>query len=140
MIDARELRTGNLLNYDTSEGETLPTKIDWQYLKWLDEDTKVFNLVHTPIPLTEEILLKCGFEKNECVSNFNDTFSIVSKSNSRRAVGLHQPKQFENTSIYFVMFREDVGIDFSDLNEIEYLHELQNLYFALTGDELDIQL
>jgi len=37
MIKLNELRTGNLLNYDTSEGDTLPTTIDWQDLKWLDE-------------------------------------------------------------------------------------------------------
>ena len=30
MIDARELRVGNILHYKTSEGEILPTTIDWQ--------------------------------------------------------------------------------------------------------------
>ena len=41
-----DLKCGNILNYDTSEGEILPTVIDWQDLKWLTEDPKGFNLVH----------------------------------------------------------------------------------------------
>ena len=56
-----DLKCGNFLNYDTAEGEILPTVIDWQDLKWLTEDSKGFNLVHSPIPLTEEWLLKFGF-------------------------------------------------------------------------------
>ena len=52
MIQINELKLETFLNYDTSEGDTLPTKIDWQDLKWLDEDAKGFNLVHTQYQLT----------------------------------------------------------------------------------------
>ena len=62
-MEARELRIGNILNYDTAEGEILPSVIDWQDLKWISEDTKGFNLVHSAIPLTEEWLLRFGFVK-----------------------------------------------------------------------------
>ena len=49
-----DLKCGNILNYDTAEGEILPTVIDWQDLKWLAEDPKGFNLVHSPIRLDED--------------------------------------------------------------------------------------
>ena len=60
-----DLKCGNILNYDTAEGEILPTVIDWQDLKWLTEDPKGFNLVHSPIPLTEELILKFGFSDKD---------------------------------------------------------------------------
>jgi hypothetical protein len=58
MLSATELRIGNLVNYDTAEGDVFTNVIDWEDLKWLSEDEKGFNLVHNPIPLTEEWLLK----------------------------------------------------------------------------------
>ena len=70
-----------------------------------------------PIPLTEEWLLKFGFEKNK------------------------------NSDLYFRLnnyeyFIENGIIDngYSRMNEIsvKYVHQLQNLYFALTGKELEI--
>ena len=73
MIQINELRTGNLLNYDTSEGRYIANKIDWQDLKWLDEDAKGFNLVHTPIPLTEQWIKELGFE----VDKTHDKYFII---------------------------------------------------------------
>jgi hypothetical protein len=54
MIKKEDLRIGNILNYTTSENDIYKTTIDWQDLKWISEDQKGFNLVHDPIPLTEE--------------------------------------------------------------------------------------
>lgn len=72
-----------------------------------------------PIELTEELLLKCGFEKRlsnyeeaECHDYYLDGFKYISNSCSWY---LH------NCTI-----------------KIEYVHQLQNLYFALTGEELTI--
>ena len=66
-----DLKCGNVLNYYTAEGEILPTVIDWQDLKWLTEDPKGFNLVHSPIPLTEEHLKKFGGPYSPYSSNVN---------------------------------------------------------------------
>lgn len=62
-MEAKELRIGNLLNYQTAEGDIFITTIDWQDLKLLSEDNGGFNSVHSPIPLTKEWLLKLGFEQ-----------------------------------------------------------------------------
>ena len=122
-----DLKCGNILNYDTAEGEILPTVIDWQDLKWLTEDPKGFNLVHSPIPLTEEWLLKFGFNKDY-------KKGYIGKDFSNQDFVLTEP---------FVMGDWQKGYAFefttggwSKYKEFNYVHELQNFYFTLTSEEL----
>ena len=79
----------------------------------------------TPIELTEEILLKCGFAefyksdfsvKLECIKN--PIFEFVRRNH----------KDW------------NLRIKGETHKHIKYLHQLQNLYFALTGKELEIEL
>lgn len=109
-MKANELRIGN---YIYSFGDIL--KIDLNDICNVECST---DDVFEPIPLTEEWLLKFGFEKinNEywymyyafCINEYFDVF------------GIKVTKSWQN--IY--------GI------KIRYVHQLQNLYFALTGQEL----
>lgn len=73
-----------------------------------------------PIPLTEEILLKCGFKQDKgmmCYRNEIDTdIKIV----------------YETLAKYYRLYPRT--------NKILYVHQFQNLYFALTGEELTINL
>jgi hypothetical protein len=122
-MKANELRIGNLLNYQTAEGDILTATIDWQDLKWLSEDEQGFNLVHNPILLTEDWLLKFGFKYSLKLDDFmfkdqNDIFEM-------------QPykKGFLNSVLW---------CDNEILQEIKYAHQLQNLYFSLTGEELSL--
>ena len=118
-MKATELRIGNLVNYDTAEGDVFTNVIDWQDLKWLSEDEQGFNLVHNPIPLTEEWLLKFAFESDE-IEWWNGILSIgICKEGLR-----YLPTEKIN-------FR--VGI------VLQYVHQLQNLYFALTNEELTLK-
>jgi len=66
-----------------------------------------------PIPLTEEWLLKFGFYK----------------SNVTARIDLYP----EDDGVYFYF-----NIDPAKRVKIEYVHQLQNLFFALTGEELTI--
>lgn len=75
----------------------------------------------TPIPLTEEWIERSGFENN------GDFFIL----NDIRIYQYHNKFQSEN-------FIFDFGLSNSYL-EIEFFHELQNLYFILTGEELIIK-
>ena len=84
-----------------------------------------------PIPLTEEWLLKLGFEKNIDWEQQINEYGRFSELNSRRGVGLYLHERE-----WRVTFREDVGCGWNELNEIEFVHQLQNLYHALTGEEL----
>jgi hypothetical protein len=74
-----------------------------------------------PIPLTEEMLLKCGFVK--------DITSIKLSCNN-----INLNIRYDSNSI-----RIGFG-DYYRLKHIKYLHQLQNLYFALTNEELQIEL
>lgn len=78
------------------------------------------------IELTEEILLKCGFTLKGLIFRINN--------------GL--PHQFDiNYSLSRDMFYYDsskYGI-YTEV-EIKYLHQLQNLYYALCNEELNVQL
>lgn len=117
---ASELRLGNYV-YDNLGGllkiKGISTESDLRHIK--------------PIPLTEEILLKCGFVKDEeydegGLIDFRYELNLLNKSISFTSNW--------NTEDCFYVNLTQCGVD------VFYLHQLQNLYFALTGEELTINL
>lgn len=74
---------------------------------------------YKPIPLTEEWLLKFGFEKG-----FNEEPSIREK-------GWFNDYIFIGNDLYFNHYEGSV--------KIKYVHQLQNLYYCLTGEQLTIE-
>lgn len=83
-----------------------------------------------PIPLTEELLLKCGFKKTDVLGSYRiGTFVFHSQRPCNDAY-----KFTLVTEIYFCERRVLV------VNGVKYLHELQNLYFLLTKKHLKIEL
>lgn len=68
-----------------------------------------------PVILDEEVLLKCGFKK--LCNEFSYKGTCFEK--------------YKNEFFY------SAGEGLKLSKDIEYLHQLQNLYFALTGTELD---
>jgi len=122
-MKANELRIGNLVNYTTAEGDVLTNVIDWQDLKWLSEDEQGFNLVHDPISLTEEWLLRFGFKE----FLIDETWYFIKNDfvfEISGIIGFHNYNELES-----ICFNE---------NKCKYVHQLQNLYFALTGEELSL--
>jgi len=75
---------------------------------------------YEPIPLTEEWLVKFGFECN--FNNPNKWLQIAENG--------------EELEIYSDWLGEQC---LYDRVSIKYVHQLQNLYFALTGNELTIK-
>ena len=73
-----------------------------------------------PIPLTEDILLRLGFEKGFYRYEFEN-------------YGLKCHKSLKEN--HWIV-SQGFGIQFIELTEIQYLHILQNLFFSLTGEEL----
>jgi len=83
-----------------------------------------------PIPLTEEILFKCGFKKTEILGSYNiGSFTFHSQRPCNDSA-----KFTLVTEIYFC------GRSVLVVNGVKHLHQLQNLYFALTNQELNIEL
>ena len=111
-----ELRIGNWINEETG---TIPYKVTSDDIFWLSLPQNENKM--QPIPLTPEILEKAGFKLDPEFDGF-------------------ESGKFD---IWFYHI-ENKGFTYSNMVDggklIEYAHELQNLYFALTGEELNIQL
>ena len=121
---ATELRIGNWVK--VRKGKVLPITIhdlnlmlEWEALKY--SKTPPIR----PIPLTEDWLLKFGGKKDEG----NDVYLPISKGIDMR-----------------LYIKEDHILEckgqvcpFKEYNHIKCVHQLQNLYFALTGEELIIK-
>ena len=129
MIQANELRTENLvlkegLIYEiysvNTEGEIQLYKTDEHTNEGVIIDCRIDDI--EAIELTEEILLKCGFVKIE--NNWKVLDIVFASLGWERLAGM--VLTLEHESVY--------------LPHIKYLHQLQNLYFALTGEELEINL
>lgn len=122
-MKANELRIGNWVEQTlySSPTESMINTVDGSYIAWLekgDADCK-------PIPLTEEWLLKFGFEKDQYGDfyiEFNGTkykSYIIDINNGISAFGV----SYQDDTFYFAW-------------NIKYVHQLQNLVYALTGEEL----
>lgn len=116
-----DLKIGNIVNYETEEGDLLPMVIDWQALKWLTEDPIGFNMVHSPIELTNEFLVKFGFQLFQSGYYCKN----ISSDNFYYAIGLVHDRE-----VRFTMEGDDKALS-TRLN-VKYVHELQNLHHSLT--------
>ena len=111
-MDAKELRIDNWV---CSQGKDIKIKAPHiQYL--LDEDNRA-----KPITLTEEWLVKFGFKKvkRQNVIQYENEYSLSHEFNQDGIFEFH--------------------IDDGTWIACKYVHKLQNLYFALTGEELEIE-
>jgi len=127
-MKASELRIGNLA-YNT-KGEV--DAIDIGALRYLLSygDTSICQV--KPIPLNEDWLLRFGFEKKEsstCIA-YHIGINEVTHDWLFDLVWLITPE---------LIGAPDVPFYRNGRHTIQYVHQLQNLYFALTGDELTIK-
>lgn len=133
MINANELRIGNWVSvHGNTQKITLISageiRTDWGYPENIFEETYI-----DPIPLTTEILEKAGFESG---GHYNQLWLYLPD----RTISLVYRR--DNKSISFVNDDSDnfPYVSRVELNHIQFLHQVQNLYFALTGEELPINL
>lgn len=112
-MEANELRIGNWVDYN-----------DRVYQ--VDSGTFIDNSINNcmPIPLTEEWLIKFGFEL------FKDkTYTIERDDKWKTKFSIWHNEENKCFCIAVQNF----------LYGFEYVHTLQNLYFALTGEELSCE-
>lgn len=118
-----DLRIGNLI-YDFGDGEGQVLAIDKDgYVLTTANDVPQPAETFTGIPLTEDWLIKFGFEKIKSDYEEAETYN------------------FSFELLYFNMANQSTKINGrSCLSYVpEYVHQLQNLVFVLIGTELTIK-
>ena len=141
MINEKELRIGNLvIDYEKTTHSVCGIKNNIIYSWWLINSVPLIKMMpkdaggvleedpyiehvgyYNPIPLTEDWLIKFGFELNHWETENRDQKTMCLDGQSIEV--------WENSSFY--MSEIDLFI--------KSVHQLQNLYFALTGEELNIK-
>ena len=134
MIKATELRLGSLLFPTTKlpphfrmavKITAIGNPIESNYIFATGNhvaDEYGFN----PIPLTEEWLTKLGFEKD-----YDETYTIQTGRQAFRICPAEDN---------YMLYQHDVGLRWCSIHDgPDHVHQLQNLYFALTGEELTLK-
>jgi hypothetical protein len=123
MINATELRIGNYLNRFGRKNQ-----ITWHTIALLHHEHKSYEKWQKefePIPLTEEWLTKFGFTEAmfdytiHTGEFYNGSIGLLSIAGNTGKFQLQYEMKCTQTTI-------------------KYVHQLQNLYFALTGVELQL--
>jgi len=132
MIAANELRIGNWVEYDEFGICRIESiNRDSALLAHGLFDTLIPNDLINPIAITPEILESNGFiqVKNDILPYWQ----IV--CNGEDAV-----IEWHDDNSILVGRKNECDKAFNSNYPIQYIHQLQNLYFALTGEELHIKL
>ena len=108
-MKANELRIGNWVDVESFNGHQGLTRMQFHF------DLTRYIHLFKPIPLTPEVLEKCGFRNYEEVKW--DTDAMLLMKNGEGYLYLANQRHVN----------------------IFYLHQLQNLYFALTNEELTLK-
>jgi len=125
-MKASELRIGNYL-FDQKNRLCKVDKLSSDNYRALSINGWITTLPNKPIELTEEILLKCGFEKKIWKAK-NSVYYELNKLEI-----LLEDSYYINGVTYYKS-----GLLFE--YHPKHLHQLQNLYFCLYGEELTINL
>ena len=133
-MDAKEFRIGNYVNYKDRVVKAATISVTGEELNFAYEeinggydytDIRLFK----PIPLTEEWLVKFGFDKS-------DEYGDFICQNEGDVVYL------ENDDLgYYISFGKDPMfciLGYGGLSYIKHVHQLLNLYYALCQEELTL--
>lgn len=132
MIKAKDLRVGNKLLFGFNKEPDVVITVAWVssdsigYLEQHEASYPQSPKDFEGIPLTAEWLEKMGFVRQK--AEFDSCFDKGSMS-------IHQDGTF-----FFPISYETHEPDFQTIGTgFKHVHQLQNLYFALTGEELTIK-
>ena len=126
MIKPEELRIGSIVTGQLPNGEkcTLYTYSISPYgSEYADDKGMVMLYINTmiePIPLSEEWLGRLGFEQHMFTWE-KERFSLMLRKVQSGEIWIENQEGFR------------------DAEHVKHVHQLQNLYFALTGEELTVK-
>lgn len=135
-MESKELRIGNYLL--TTSG--LQVEVEFIHSKHFDcreLGTGLFipNGEYKPAPITEDWLLRLGFEKYKVSKSFGNTFILKYKNTIFKVCNKGGSDNFIGV---FYLKTQIHTFPISDI-DVKYIHQLQNLYFAITKKELLIK-
>jgi hypothetical protein len=116
-MKANELRIGNFVQYDHLKN---PIKVS--IIDTTEQSTKTKA---KPIPLTEEWLLKFGCQRTRGGWFISADYFLYNPLTEF---------DIPSSKYYGLMFNDK----YVTTRAVQYVHQLQNLYFALTGKELQL--
>ena len=130
MINIKELRLGSYVMYEQTTHVVTELSNTLIGTKWTEGNQSYIHVPEelNPIPLTEEILLRCGFEKDDTGVDMYDQDYHEWYQKEFPVIGMLVQN---DTKEY--LFDEN-----TDTLRIRYLHELQNLLSVL-GKELEYE-
>lgn len=133
-MKAQELRIGNYLQDNEGELCRVEQLGDWGGNKDIIEASAIngplINLPLSLIPLTEKWLIRFGFEE------LKDKYRLQNSSTIYDIIFIKEEKVLALED--FLVAGSNV-ITVGYLNHIRFIHQLQNFYFALTSEELQLK-
>lgn len=119
-MNANQLRLGNWVQVMDDDNS---------YIQFQISSIVTNSIACEPIPLTPDILEKCGFVLNNLTENWELT-------ENQNIIGIDK----DDFSTFIGGTNSDYGFAGTLKSCVKSLHQLQNLYFALTGSELTLTL
>ena len=133
-MKANELRIGNLVYVSDNQTNLIfkeITPINIHNLMHLTGwDKSPVDIEFEPIPLTEEFLLKFGFKN---IDKGDNDYITYTDPNHDYYLQLDVRRKDNK---YLILDNSFDDLRAFSMVDIEYVHQVQNLYFALTGNEL----
>lgn len=141
MIDPKELRIGNWICGQNDppmivreiKEDGIQCSFGWDHLGafWYYEGDDLHG-----IPLTPEVLEAAGFEESARWSPWSGftAWTYIIDLHGKKEGGLLIGKNEASIMEYHIEESTSIPVG------IKYLHQLQNLYFSLTGKELEIKM
>ena len=133
MIKVHEMRVGNYYDHNGEIKQVTPNTI---LEVWESERTWC-----KPIPLSEDILLRLGFENKNLGKHLPQSWwEIKYLSNEHDDYLESWVSLMVNTETWSCVICDETydQMGANTKQKIKYLHQLMNLYFTLTGTELKL--
>lgn len=124
-MKANELRIGNLIYQDSHISEVIALSDIGIVSEIIEKSAQTTNSARkAPIPINEDWLIRFGFEPEyeDFIFLDQETGIELEASWSSRLVSTGEKR----------------GWHIVNYSHVKHVHELQNLYFALTGEELEL--
>ena len=130
-----ELRIGNYVSYYNIWHEIVGIDKDRVLIEYHNGETDYYHIDYIePIELTEDILTKIGFKKG-----YNEIYSMELCTDCYDYYISYQNVKDNKHSFVASGYNNELKRQIR-LDNIQYLHELQNIFFSFTNQELEIKL